>query len=157
MLTARCLRNFSTDTGHPHGIRCDFLSMAGLMNERRERYFQHLRLSKAFEFPTRRTMSIACRMARCRRIGCWAQGHEDQLVFNFQTARKLDFTVFTNTARVGRRNDRRRSALKSPAYRGRLEVIGTRSERRDRPIWTSATSEQAVLEPFQPFKSIRLN
>src|ERR1700694_952806 len=64
----------------PHG-RCDFLSMAGLMNERRERYFQHLRLSKAFEFPTRRTMSIACRMARCRRLGWWAPGHVYQLVF----------------------------------------------------------------------------
>src|ERR1700687_2289205 len=48
MLTARCLRKFSTDTGHPHEIRCDFLSMAGLMNERRERDFQHLRLSKAY-------------------------------------------------------------------------------------------------------------
>src|SRR5258708_10791487 len=62
MLTARCLRNFSTDTGHPHQNGMRFPNMIGLLNERRDGNFGLLKLSKAFKFAIQQAMSKALDM-----------------------------------------------------------------------------------------------
>src|ERR1700737_1131914 len=87
ILTARCLRNFSTDTEHPRGKLRVIPIMVSLTKERHERYFRFLRLSNTFEFATLPTISIPCSMAEMRAEQLPAQvPTEYQLAFRLQTA-----------------------------------------------------------------------
>src|SRR5258706_6025319 len=87
MLTARCLRNFSTDTGHPHQNGMHFPNMISLLNERRDGNFGLLRLSKAFKFATQTEHVEHVRYADSVRNCCRHVAHQYQLVLNLEAAR----------------------------------------------------------------------
>src|SRR5258708_38451600 len=99
MLTARCLRNFSTDTGHPHQNGMRFPNMIGLL---RDGNFGLLKLSKAFKFAIQQAMSKAFDMPIPFETAAGAWHTNINSSFNLEAARKLGCMVFTSSICVGR-------------------------------------------------------